>query len=121
MQCVYKICDRALWDEACAAGEFTGAGIDLADGYIHFSTAGQVAETAFLHFNGISGLVLVAVPEEAVALTWEKSRDGSLFPHLYGTLPVEAVAWVEDLELGEDGLHRFPKVIPAFVPPPSSA
>ena len=103
------ICPAAIWREAEAAGAFRGAGIDLPDGYIHFSTAAQVRETAAKHFAGIVDLVLVAVDADAVAadLRWEPAR-GDLFPHLYAELPVAAVAWVRPLALGADGQHVFP-------------
>ena len=111
---IYKICDAALWREAERAGVFTGAPVDHADGYIHFSTAGQVAETAARHFAGQADLVLVAVDAAALgpALRHEPSRGGALFPHLYGTLPLSAVRWVKPLRLGADGRHEFPEPHP---------
>jgi len=107
---VYKICDVALWRAAERAGAFHGAPIDIADGYIHFSTAAQVAETAARHFAGVSGLVLVAVDADALgaALRFEPSRGGALFPHLYGPLPMAAVLWAKPLPLGTQG-HEFPE------------
>jgi uncharacterized protein (DUF952 family) len=110
MTLIYKICPHALWQEAERDGVFRGAPVDRADGYIHFSTAGQVQETAAKHFAGQSDLVLVEVEAEALgrALKWEPSRGGALFPHLYGVLPLDAVRRVEELPLGRDG-HVFPK------------
>jgi uncharacterized protein (DUF952 family) len=110
---IYKICDAALWREAERAGVFGGAPVDLADGYIHFSTAGQVAQTAARHFAGRADLVLVAVDGEALggALRYEPSRGGAMFPHLYGKLPLSAVRWVKPLPLGADG-HVFPELEP---------
>jgi uncharacterized protein (DUF952 family) len=107
---IYKICDAALWRAAGRAGAFHGAPIDLADGYIHFSTAAQVAGTAAKHFAGMSGLVVVAVGAEdlGTALKWETSRGGALFPHLYGALPLAAVRWVKPLRRDDDGRHVFP-------------
>jgi uncharacterized protein (DUF952 family) len=107
---VYKICDSALWHQAQRDGIFRGAPIDLADGYIHFSAADQVAETAAKHFAGRDNLVLVAVTAAALgpALRWETSRGGALFPHLYGPLPLASVRWVEPLRLGADGRCIFP-------------
>ena len=86
---IFKILPRSEWEAAEAAGRFEGSGIDLADGYIHFSSAEQWPETLRLHFAGRRGLVLVAVEAEALgaALKWETSRGGDLFPHLYGALP----------------------------------
>lgn len=116
MSYVFKICPAEIWAEAEQKGVFIGAGIDLTDGFIHFSTAEQVAETAFLHFNGITGLVLMAVPADAIDLVWEPSRGGTLFPHLYGSLDVAKAAWVEELAVGGDGQHVFPASIPLYQP-----
>ena len=108
---IYKISPAGLWHQAKQAGAFTGAPVDLADGYIHFSTAGQVRETAARHFAGQADLVLVAVDGNALgaALRYEPSRGGALFPHLYGTLPLSAVRWVKPLPLGLGG-HEFPEL-----------
>jgi uncharacterized protein (DUF952 family) len=110
---VYKICDAGLWRDAERAGVFDGAPVDLTDGYIHFSTAQQVAETAARHFAGMADLVLVAADAETLgaALRYEPSRGGAMFPHLYGTLPLSAVRWVKPLPLGPDG-HVFPELAP---------
>ncbi|WP_267922099.1 DUF952 domain-containing protein [Methylobacterium sp. C25] len=112
---VYKICPRALWAEAEAAGRFTGAPIDHADGFIHFSTAAQAAETAARHFAGIEDLLLVAIEGDALgeALRFEPSRGGDMFPHLYGDLPLSAVRSVDELPLGSDGRHIFPAAVMA--------
>jgi uncharacterized protein (DUF952 family) len=110
MTLIYKICPEPLWRDAERAGVFTGGAIDLADGYIHFSTAAQVAETAARHFAGQRGLVLVAVDAELLgdALRYEPSRGGDLFPHLYAPLTLDAVRRVEPLPLGDDGRHLLP-------------
>ena len=115
MTLIYKICSRSLWREAEALGRFTGAPVDRADGFIHFSTAAQVAETAARHFAGSDDLLLVAVEAEALgpALRHEPSRGGDLFPHLYGDLPLSAVRSVAALPLGPDGRHLFPAEIAA--------
>lgn len=107
---IYKICPRLLWREAEEEGVFHGAAIDLADGFIHFSTAGQVAETAAKHFAGLDDLVLVAVEAERLgsALKYEVSRGGALFPHLYAPLPLDAVRWTVPMPLGPDGRHQLP-------------
>ena len=109
-QFIYKITPEALWREAEANGRFTGAPIDVADGFIHFSTAGQVKETAAKHFTGQSGLLLVAIDGASLgaALKYEVSRGGALFPHLYGVLDLKAVRWIRPLPLGADGAHQFP-------------
>nr|WP_250152321.1 DUF952 domain-containing protein [Ancylobacter radicis] len=108
---IYKIVPRALWQQAQEAGRFDGAPVDLADGFIHFSTSAQVAETAARHFAGQDDLLLVAVRTEHLpveALRFEASRGGDLFPHLYAPLDLAAVAWVRDLPLGDHGRHLFP-------------
>ena len=107
---IFKIVSDALWRQAEADGTFRGAPVDLTDGYIHFSTAAQVRETAAKHFAEQPDLKLVAVDSDdlGAALQWEPSRGGALFPHLYGTLPVFAVRWVKPLPLGSDGAHHFP-------------
>jgi uncharacterized protein (DUF952 family) len=109
---IYKIVPRRLW-EAAAGGPFGGAPVDLADGYIHFSTAAQLAETASKHFAGLDDLLLVAVDAAALgeALVYEPSRGGALFPHLYGPLPASAVTAVVPLPLAAGG-HRFPDPLP---------
>jgi uncharacterized protein (DUF952 family) len=106
---VYKILRAAEWAAFDAAGETRGAPVDLADGYIHLSTAAQAAETAAKHFAGEEGLWLLAVETEGLGdLRWEPSRGGQLFPHLYGTLLREHVAWAKPLPLGAQG-HVFPE------------
>lgn len=109
-QFIYKITPQAPWREAEASGRFTGAPIDVADGFIHFSTAAQVRETAAKHFSGQSDLLLVAIDGASLgdALKYEVSRGGALFPHLYGVLELKSVTWVRPLPLGADGTHLFP-------------
>lgn len=108
---IYKIVPEALWATAKAKGVFEGAPVDLADGFIHFSTARQAVETAARHFAGQAGLLLVAVSGEALGekLVYEPSRGGDLFPHLYAPLPMTAVIWEKTLPLAEDGRHQFPE------------
>lgn len=109
-QIIYKITPEAPWREAEANGRFTGAPIDVADGFIHFSTAEQVKETAAKHFTRQTGLLLVAIDGASLGdqLKYEVSRGGALFPHLYGPLDVKTVLWVRPLPLGADGAHQFP-------------
>lgn len=111
MATIYKIATTEQWRAAEAVGRFDGAPVDLADGYIHFSDAASVRETAARHFAGQAGLVLVAVEAERLgpALRWEVSRGGALFPHLYAPLPLTAVTSVAPLPLGPDGRHVFPE------------
>ena len=113
IQLIYKILSAAEWQEAERAGVFKGAGIDLSDGFVHFSTAAQAAETAAKHFAGQTGLVLVAVDAEKLGpgLKWEVSRGGQLFPHLYATLEMRDVTWVKPLPLDAGGKHSFPAMV----------
>ncbi|WP_132951872.1 DUF952 domain-containing protein [Rhodovulum bhavnagarense] len=107
---IYKIFRRSEWDAFRAAGRTAGAPVDLADGFIHLSTAEQVTGTAEKHFAGESDLVLVAVTADALgdALKWETSRGGALFPHLYREMRVADVVWDKSLPLGATG-HIFPE------------
>lgn len=109
---VYKIVPASLWQSARQKGSFEGAPVDLADGFIHFSTAAQAKETAEKHFSGQTDLLLVAVDGASLgdALVYEPSRGGQLFPHLYGSLPLDAVLWEKPLPLGPDGAHLFPEL-----------
>ena len=106
---IYKILRAEEWAALQAAGETPGAPIDVADGYVHFSTAAQAAETAAKHFAGVDGLVLLALEAEAMggALRWEVSRGGAEFPHLYAPLRLRDVIWHAPLPF-ENGAHRFP-------------
>jgi uncharacterized protein (DUF952 family) len=105
---IYKILPASLWHGAEAAGTFAGAPVDLADGFIHFSTAAQVEETAAKHFAGQDDLLLAAADPATLgdALKWEASRGGALFPHLYAPLAVENVLWVKPIPL-RAGAHDF--------------
>ncbi|MEM9196409.1 MAG: DUF952 domain-containing protein [Pseudomonadota bacterium] len=109
---MYKIFRAAEWAAFAAAGVTDGAPVDLADGFIHFSTAAQARETAARHFAGEDGLLLAAIDPDALGATlrWEPSRGGALFPHLYARLPIAAVLWHAPLPLGPDGQHVFPEL-----------
>ena len=111
-QFIYKIAPQALWREAEKNGRFTGAPIDIADGFIHFSTAAQLEGTLAKHYAGQSGLFLIAVDRDALGdeLRWEPSRGGDLFPHLYGELDLGTVTAVMDLRLRADGSHVIPEL-----------
>ncbi|MCX7339711.1 MAG: DUF952 domain-containing protein [Hyphomicrobiales bacterium] len=108
---IYKLHPASDWALAERAGVFAGAPVDLADGFLHFSTAAQVVETAAKHFAAVAGLLLIAVDAAGLgpALRWEASRGGALFPHLYGPLPLAAVRWIEPLPLAPGGQHVFPR------------
>jgi uncharacterized protein (DUF952 family) len=107
---IYRIVAADVWQRAEAAGIFSGTEHDLRDGFIHFSTASQVAETAARHYTGLANLLLVAVDVAALgdALRWEPSRGGALFPHLYASLPTSTATRVVPLPLGGDGVHVLP-------------
>jgi uncharacterized protein (DUF952 family) len=112
MTTIYKICERALWEAAEAERVFVGSPADLRDGFIHFSTAAQLAGTAARHFAGQADLLLVAVDAAALpaALKWEPSRGGELFPHLYAALPLAAVRWTRPLADEIDGRRQLPEL-----------
>lgn len=96
---IYKVATRAQWQAAETTGTFTGAPVDLRDGYIHFSTAEQLPETLAKHFAGQRDLLLIEVEAEPLgdALRWEVSRGGARFPHLYAPLPVSAAVRVTEI------------------------
>jgi uncharacterized protein (DUF952 family) len=114
MTTIYKICERALWEDAQSERIFVGSAVDVRDGFIHFSTAAQLAGTAARHFAGRSDLLLLAVDADAlpVALQWEPSRGGELFPHLYAALPLAAVRWTKPLADEVDGRRPLPELLP---------
>lgn len=91
-------------------GTFAGAPVDLADGYIHLSTATQLAETIDKHFAGQDDLHIAAVDLEALddKIRWEESRGGQLFPHLYGALTLDTVVAYSALHREDDGTIRLP-------------
>lgn len=107
---IYHMCQREEWRAAEASGVYGGSSQDRADGFLHFSTADQIVESAAKHRAGQDGLLLLTVDTAALgdALKWEKSRGDALFPHLYGDLPVSAAIRVDELPLGPDGKHIFP-------------
>ncbi len=111
---IYKILGREDWRRAQALGRLEGLAVDVRDGFIHFSTAAQAAETARRHFRGQADLVVLSVQAESLgpALAWEPSRGGDLFPHLYGPLPAEAVIAVGEAPLGDDGVPRLGELAP---------
>lgn len=111
---IYKICEQAAWRAAEAAGQYRGSTLDQHDRFIHFSTAAQLADTAAKHFAAQSQLVLVAVDADTLGeqLKWEPARDGDLFPHLYGALPLRAVRWTRPLADEVGGRRPFPELEP---------
>jgi uncharacterized protein (DUF952 family) len=115
MALIYKICTASAWREAERHGVYRGSDDDSRDGFIHFSTAEQAAETAAKHYAGKADLLLLYVRDSDLMspLKWEASRNDDLFPHLYGPLPVTAVHRVEKLPLDSaTGRHVFPGDMP---------
>lgn len=114
MTTIYKICEQALWRAAESKGCFRGTADDARDGFIHFSAAAQIAETAARHFAGKTDLMLIAVDAEALgpALKWERSRHDELFPHLYGPMPLSAVRWARPLADEVAGRRDLPELEP---------
>ena len=110
---IYKIATEAAFAPARGQAAFAGMPIDAKDGYIHFSSADQLAETLRLHFAGQSGLVLLAVRSADLgdALVWEASRGSALFPHLYGPLPISTIAWEAPISVAEDGSCPLPEAV----------
>ena len=105
---IYKICSENDWKSAQKNGLFKGAGIDLKDGFIHFSSSKQVKETAKLHFSGMRKLLLLKIDPSGLNIEWEPSRNNSLFPHLYDDLPLENVKSIFKLRLDKNNNHIFP-------------
>ncbi len=108
---IYKVMTEAAFEASWSQGHFTGSADDLRDGFIHFSAAHQLEATLAKYFAGQEDLVLLAVDPDRLspALTWEPSRGGALFPHLYAPLDLAAVLWAEPITLGEDGSHVLPE------------
>jgi uncharacterized protein (DUF952 family) len=111
---IYKICPASAWREAERQGVYRGSADDARDGFIHFSSASQVAGTARKHFAGQTELLLIAVDAGVLgdALRWERSRNEELFPHLYGELDLDAVIEVLDMRTRSDGTHEIPELVP---------
>lgn len=107
---IYKVVKTHEWQDAKDAGTFSGVGIDLTDGFIHLSGPDQVVGTVKKYFAGQVGLVLLKVEAARLGetLRWETSRDGMLFPHVYGDVPLAAIVEVKELPVLEDGMHQFP-------------
>jgi uncharacterized protein (DUF952 family) len=106
---ILKILRAEEWAALRRDGASAGAPIDVADGYVHFSTAAQAAETAAKHFASEDELMLLGIETDRLgeALRWEPSRGGQLFPHLYRELRMADVAWAQPLPL-VGGVHQFP-------------
>ena len=109
MNLIYKIATADQWRTAQASGRFEGAPVDLADGFVHFSTADQALETAAKHFAGQRDLILIALDADAFGdkMVWEPSRGGQLFPHLYRAFLTTETLWARPLPMRADGSHDF--------------
>ena len=108
---IYKICSIKNWKIAKQIGAFKGFGIDLIDGYIHFSSKDQVKETARLHFNGEKELLLLKIETKNLEIKWEKSRNNQPVPHLYDELPLSEIVSFFELKLDENNNHLFPSYL----------
>ena len=105
---IYKICKIQEWQIACTQGIYSGSRVDLKDGFIHFSTKSQLRATAQKHFHGLKDLILIELDSTHLPLTWEPSREGELFPHLYQDLPVSGLEKTWLLMLDEDNMPMLP-------------
>ena len=107
---IFKICDRAEWNDAIASGAHHGSAKDKEDGFLHFSTQQQLPGTLQRYYAGADDLLLVAVDTDVLgdALRFETSRDGVLFPHLYGDLPLAAVIWAKPIGRSTKGEFLLP-------------
>lgn len=117
---IYKLLLPPEWRVLLAEGQIAGAPVDLADGFIHFSTAQQIDETAQKHFRGHATLILVACAAGALggALRWEPSRGGALFPHFYAPLMRGQIAWwARIVSPQSDGRFLWPRGLIPNTPP----
>ena len=107
---IYHLAKIAAWEAARKDASYRGTDADRADGFLHFSTAAQIAESARKHRAGETDLILLAVDETTLGdeLVWEESRGGKLFPHIYGDVALESVVSATPLPLGPTGEHVFP-------------
>jgi uncharacterized protein (DUF952 family) len=104
---IWKVCRQAEWQAIRSAAAWLGSPDDIRDGFIHFSTALQLEPTIARHFGNATDLVLLAVDPQALGsqLKWEPSRNGELFPHLYGPLPQSAIQRVEHRTQSANAAH----------------
>ena len=106
---IFKLFRKDEWLQFKAIGKTDGAPIDVADGFIHFSKASQVQETAAKHFKGEKDLILISCDADNLEsdLKWEVSRGGDLFPHLYRKLLLKDI--ISQIEIPKiDGVYKFP-------------
>ncbi|MEM9145248.1 MAG: DUF952 domain-containing protein [Pseudomonadota bacterium] len=109
---IYKLLRPVEYEELQRLGQTAGAPVDVADGFVHFSTADQLAGTLAKHFAGHASLWLLtidgAAPDVSASLEWEPSRGGALFPHLYAPLRLADVIEARLIEAAPDGAHTLP-------------
>lgn len=107
---IYKVLRAAEWAQLQADGLTQGAPVDLTDGFVHFSTAGQLATTLSRHFAAEKDLTLLACDAARLSddLRWEPSRGGDLFPHLYRPLRLDDIAWSRDIARDDHGHQTGP-------------
>lgn len=107
---IYKIVGKDFWEKSQGEQNLPPMPIDEADGYMHFSTASQLAKTLELYFAGQAGVVILAVEVAglAQALKWEASRGGDLFPHLYASLPMSTISRIEHIDVPASGPCELP-------------
>lgn len=110
MSYIYKIVHKAEWEQAERQGIYAGSEKDREDGFLHFSSGHQLMETLNKYYAESDHLVLVAVDSKRLgkALKFEPSRDGTMFPHFYGTLPLSSVSWVKPIHRGAAGERILP-------------
>ena len=101
---IYKVLRSDEFRQFTLSGQTAGAPVDLADGYIHLSTAAQLAGTLAKHFSNERDLHLLALDStDLTDLKWEPSRGGDLFPHLYRDLHQSDLLWSRPLPLAPQG------------------
>ena len=111
MSLIYKVCNNNEWKKALEVGCYKGSEIDIKDGYIHFSTKEQLKETVDKHFKKQENLIIITFKTADLVenIKWEPARNGDLFPHYYGLIDTNFAQYIYFLELGADGIHKFPK------------
>lgn len=113
---IYHVCKRENWLQSEVSGVYRGGTDDVVDGFLHFSTANQIAESISLYWYGTTDLILICVDADdlGTSLKWERSRDNQFFPHLYDVLDMSVILSVQELTLNEDGSHRLPDNLSSF-------
>ena len=108
---LYHLCTAEEWEVAKEVGHHSPPSL-AAEGFVHASTAAQVVPTANRYYRKHERIVLLSIAERAVssALRWEppspetEETRGQLFPHIYASLPREAILAARVWERGPEGL-----------------